>query len=340
MVALGGTHRDSDGQSSSIDSEESRRFDSVLFAALDALDEGKVDYALIGGIAASGLGRPRPTQDIDIFLRPEDAEAALMMLEQKGFQTEKTFPTWLYKAFKDRILVDVVFRSIGGIYFDAELKARACKLRYHGRDVQVVSPEDFIILKCAVHSEEGPHHWHDALSVLSQSKLDWDYLLHRSRKAPRRLLALLIYAQSCDIWIPNQPISLLHQTIYADMPHPSGVKNSSSNIKTNARKASSNKRAGASAIAKGAVTMKADDTSQAYLVAKIRETLAESDDTGVLDIDVMVQNNQILLRGQCPSEDHYQSIMQTVRHLAPSFQVGDQIQVTNWRAPEDVEDLS
>src|SRR5690606_15329121 len=57
---------------------------------------------------------------------------------------------------------------------------------------------------------------HDALAVLSQSKLDWDYLLHRSRKAPRRLLALLIYAQSSDIWIPNHPIQRLYGTIFLD----------------------------------------------------------------------------------------------------------------------------
>src|SRR5690606_19264521 len=111
---LGGIHKDSQGQSSSLNTEAGRRFDITLFSALDALEKSKASYAIIGGIAASSLGRPRSTQDIDIFVRPEDADAILEVLKLAGFRTEQTNPTWLFKAFKEDVPVDIIFRSEGG----------------------------------------------------------------------------------------------------------------------------------------------------------------------------------------------------------------------------------
>src|SRR5690606_15044757 len=154
-------------QSARTDKQVAESFNRTLFSALDALEENKIPYALIGGVASSGLGRPRSTHDIDIFVQPEDAGAALNALEAHGFTTEKTDFVWLFKGFKEGILVDIVFKSRGDIYFDNEMRDRSCLVEYHGRKVRTVSPEDLIIIKCAVHDELGPHHWHDALSILS-----------------------------------------------------------------------------------------------------------------------------------------------------------------------------
>lgn len=324
MLGLGGRHLDSKGQSSSVDTEESRRFDNTLFSALDALDDNHVAYALIGGIAASGLGRPRPTQDIDIFLRPEDAEAALDVLAKRGFKTERTNNTWLFKAFKDEILVDIVFRSLGGIYFDDEMKNRAVFARYHGRTVRLVSPEDFIILKCAVHTEEGPHHWHDALAVLSQAKLDWDYLIHRSRKAPRRLLALLIYAQSSDIWIPNHPVQMLYQTIFDGKPMPQSPATRLQEVP-------------AARVSPEAARSVPSNT---YLVGQIREALTRDEAVGATDIDVIIESQHILMRGQCLSEDQRASVVRVTRNLAPGYTIDDQLTVAAWDSPKEVEELT
>jgi hypothetical protein len=90
--------------------EVGEKFNRTLFSALDALEESKIDYALIGGVATSGLGRPRATHDIDIFVRPEDAGAALSALARHDFKTEKTDTAWLFKAWKEDILVDVIFK--------------------------------------------------------------------------------------------------------------------------------------------------------------------------------------------------------------------------------------
>lgn len=320
MIGLCGRHADSKGQSSSLDTEAGRKFDNALFSALDALEQSQCSYALIGGIAATGLGRPRSTQDIDIFVRPEDAEAILDVLGRAGFRTEQTNPTWLFKAFKDGVLVDIIFRSEGGFYFDNEMRERAVQINYHGRQVRAVSPEDFVLIKCAVHSEEGPHHWHDALSVLSHSKVDWSYLLHRSRKAARRLLALLIYAQSDDIWVPNDIIRMLFKNVFGE---------------------EENRRANRANEVPAPRTAAAPDSLQAepYLAAQIREAFESSEHIGALGVDVWVEGKGVLVRGEIQSEEQHASIMELVREKAPDHAINDQLKVVEWEAPKELKDI-
>src|SRR5262245_3401341 len=72
----------------------------VLAEVAEALEDAELPYAVIGGVASAGFGRPRWTHDIDIFVRPEDAETALVVLSDHGFHTEMTDHRWIYKAFK------------------------------------------------------------------------------------------------------------------------------------------------------------------------------------------------------------------------------------------------
>lgn len=312
MVGLCGHHKDSQGQSSSVDTAAGRKFDATLFSTLDALEEAQVSYALIGGIAASGLGRPRSTQDIDIFVRPEDAEGVLALLAARGFRTEETNPTWLFKAFKDDVLVDIVFRSEGGFYFDDEVREHAQRILYHGRQVPIVSAEDFILIKCAVHSEEGPHHWHDALAALSHSKLNWDYLLQRSRKAARRLLALLIYAQADDIWVPNHVVQQLFRNVFGEATAPESLP---------------------------AREIPESSSTDKYLAAQLREAFAQSDQVGVLGVEVFVQGKKITLRGDVQTSEQQTSVTDLVRKQAPGFDVHDQLRVIEWEAPRELKDI-
>src|SRR4051812_12724008 len=121
MLLFGRPHDDSKGESSSVDTEASRRFDTALFSTLDAVEAKKIDYALIGGVAAFTHGRPRPTQDIDIFVRPEDADNLLEVLKDLGFEINRFNPSWIFKAYKENVLIDIIFRSEGNLYFDEEM---------------------------------------------------------------------------------------------------------------------------------------------------------------------------------------------------------------------------
>ena len=192
-------------------------FCEALGETVRVLDEASVEYVLMGGIGSASHGRPRWTHDIDVFVRPEDAGKALDALSLEGFETERTYPDWLFKAFKNGIMVDLIFRSSGGIVLDDEVVERARRQPFKGVDVPVIPPEDLIVIKAVVHDEHMPRHWHDALAIVAVCDLDWDYLVRRARQyGARRVLSLLVYAQSNDLIVPTAPLRRLFDAIYAE----------------------------------------------------------------------------------------------------------------------------
>jgi len=193
--------------------------ESSLLEALDltlkVINGEGVDALFMGGIASAVHGRPRWTHDIDVMVRPDDARDVLEALRLAGFTTEETDPVWIYKAFKDDVMVDVIFMVMGGIYLDAEMLSHSIDRSYEGLHLRIPSPEDQIVIKGIVHQEETSRHWFDALAIIGRSELDWEYLLHRARVGARRVLALLIYAQSSDILVPHWVIRRLYEEVYA-----------------------------------------------------------------------------------------------------------------------------
>jgi hypothetical protein len=172
------------------------------------------------------VGRPRWTHDIDFLVRPDDARDVLEALRAAGFTTEETDPVWIYKAFKDGVMVDIIFMVMGGIYLDDEMQAHSIERKLAPSPsgggqgggalcLRIPSPEDQIVIKGIVHREETSRHWFDALAILGRAELDWDYLLRRARVGARRVLALLIYAQSSDILVPSWVIRRLYDEVYA-----------------------------------------------------------------------------------------------------------------------------
>src|SRR5437879_3850266 len=161
--------------------------EEVLLRAIDALARAGIDHALMGGLASAAIGRSRHTHDVDLFVTPEDADAALEALERAGFRIERTDPGWLYKAYWGRTMVDVIFRSKGGVVFDGEMRAHRRPVEIRGRGVQALSPEDMLVIKALTNAEHVPRHWHDGLGILATNELDWPYLLWRARPHASRV---------------------------------------------------------------------------------------------------------------------------------------------------------
>ena len=191
---------------------------TVLAEVIEALDAATVPHLLMGGAGAQTFARPRTTDDIDVFVEPGDARRALEVLEAAGFCTEETFPSWLYKARRHGVLVDVIFRSSGGVYLDAEMLARGQRREYRGTEALLMSPEDLLVVKAMAATEETPHHWYDALALIARRDLDWDYVLVRSRVGPRRVLSLLLYAESIDLAVPPEAVALLYERTHPLSP--------------------------------------------------------------------------------------------------------------------------
>ncbi len=306
------------------DPELANRFDRTLGSTVEAVEQAGIRYAFIGGIASGGLGRPRSTHDIDLFVMPEDAELALRALAKNGFETERTDPSWLYKAFKENILVDVIFKSKGEIYLDNEMYQRTITAEYHGRELKLVAPEDLLIIKAAAHSELCPNHWHDATALLSHASLDWAYLIRRARRAPRRILSLLLYAQSNDIGVPNPVIHELFSAIFGG-PKPEALR-----AVTSTPQASPPRSLQVSAAA---------PQRREYVVAHLRECLAEDPRTNELDIHIDNDSDRILLRGEVSSADRRESVQQIAMECFPGIRVENQIRVTEFSEPAESEEM-
>ncbi|MGZ3709670.1 MAG: nucleotidyltransferase, partial [Bdellovibrionota bacterium] len=276
-----------------------------------------------------GLGRPRSTHDIDLFVVPEEAELALRALAKKGFRTEKTDPSWLYKGFKENILVDIIFKSKGEIYLDSEMQQKMITAEFHGRQLRFVAPEDLLIIKAAAHSELTPNHWHDAIGLLSHAKLDWNYLLKRARRAPRRILSLLLYAQSNDVWVPNWVIHQLHEGIFgnegAAAPPVEPV------IPRSAKLAS---------YSTPSKPLRSVPTRGAYDIGHLREFLAEDPRTNELDIEIEKSGDTILLRGEVTQPERRESVGAIAAEHFPDCQIENQIRILELREPTEAEEIN
>jgi predicted nucleotidyltransferase len=209
-----GTVRVTDG-ADGMNGSHHEAFADALARSVAVLTEIGIDFGVLGGVASAGYGRARWTKDIDVFCRPEDADAALDALAANGFEIERTNPSWIYKAFRDGVQVDVIFKGKGGFYFDDRMASRVQTVTLVGVELPAVAPEDLVVMKALSHDEESPRHWHDALGVLASAELDWDYLLERARLGPNRVLALLHYALSVDVPVPTAAINQLHELVSA-----------------------------------------------------------------------------------------------------------------------------
>lgn len=189
-------------------------FFEVTREAIATLDAAGIPYGVMGGLASAVLGRPRWTHDLDFFVRQIDADAAVDALETGGFVTQRTDPHWLFKAVKRGVLVDLIFKAKGDLYLDDEMIERLVDAEFKGVRMKVLPPEDLIVIKAIIHDEATPRHWHDALAIIADRNLDWDYLLRRARRGSRRVLSLLAYALSVDIAVPEHVIRALVEGTY------------------------------------------------------------------------------------------------------------------------------
>jgi hypothetical protein len=118
---------------------------------------------------------------------------------------------------KRGVLVDLLFKMKGDIYLDAEMLARATTQQVLGTSARVIPGEDLIVVKALAHDEESTRHWFDALGVVAAGSLDWDYLVRRAAKGPRRVLSLLAYATSLDLVVPPRVIREVHDFAFGEL---------------------------------------------------------------------------------------------------------------------------
>jgi Uncharacterised nucleotidyltransferase len=155
-----------------------------LKKAASALQRGKVPFLLGGGLAAWVRGGPESDHDLDLLVRPEDAEHALEVLAEEGMRPEKPPENWLYKAWDGDVLIDVIFSPSGETITDENFK-RAEELEVNAVRMHVAALEDVIAAKLLALGE----HEADFGPVLEISRavreqVDWADVRARTRSSP------------------------------------------------------------------------------------------------------------------------------------------------------------
>ena len=152
--------------------------------AAGALNEAGIPFVLTGGLAAWARGAPRSEHDVDLLVKPDDADRALETLADRGLRTERPPEGWLFKAYEDDTLIDLIFEPSGGPVTDAVIE-RAEELEVMAMRLRVASLEDVMVAKLLSVTEQEP----DYASVLElarslREQVDWDQVRERTRDSP------------------------------------------------------------------------------------------------------------------------------------------------------------
>jgi hypothetical protein len=117
------------------------------------LNRHGVEYLVIGGWAAIIHGLPRTTLDVDIFIRPTEANAGRVIaaLSEIGFGIARDLTTdeilgRSVLPFADQLRVDIFTRPWGLGDYDA-CAARAVRVEFEGVAIPVVHFDDLLASK-------------------------------------------------------------------------------------------------------------------------------------------------------------------------------------------------
>jgi hypothetical protein len=91
----------------------------ALKRAASALKANGPAFALGGSYALWVYGGPEPVHDVDFVVAEADADAAAATLDDAGFHIERTPEDWLFKAYADDVVVDVLHR-LNGVAVDVQ----------------------------------------------------------------------------------------------------------------------------------------------------------------------------------------------------------------------------
>lgn len=157
----------------------------AMKAAAGILQEREVEFVLSGGLAAWARGGPKSEHDVDIFVRPRDADAAFAAFEEAGMRVERPPEGWLYKAWHENgTLIDLIFSPAGGEVTD-EMVERAPVLEVMALRIRVSTLEDVMVTKLLALNEQEPSFG----SVLElaralREQIDWENVRARTESSP------------------------------------------------------------------------------------------------------------------------------------------------------------
>jgi hypothetical protein len=158
--------------------------EASLKRAAAALREQDIEFMLGGSLACWAHGGPESTNDLDLFLRPEDAERALDALVAIGMRPERPPEDWLLKAWDGDVLIDLIHTPLS-LTIDDELLSQAERLTVFSLDMRVMRLEDVFATKLMSLND----HYLDYSSLLLMARsvreqVDWSEVRRRVGSSP------------------------------------------------------------------------------------------------------------------------------------------------------------
>ena len=148
------------------------------------LNDAGVPWVLGGGLACWARGGPETEHDVDILVRPEDADRARQALADAGLRTERPPEGWLLKAYDGDTLIDLIFDPQGGPVGNG-LFERAEEMEVFSMRMKVAPLEDVLTEKLLAVNEQNPNF--SSVLELARSlreQVDWDTVRERTAHSP------------------------------------------------------------------------------------------------------------------------------------------------------------
>lgn len=164
--------------------DEFQRLIDTLKVGVATLRERGIPFMLGGSIAAWARGGPQPYKDIDFMLKPDDAEAALNALAEAGLRPERPPEEWLFKAWRDDVMIDLIFRA-SGLDITDDVLARAQILPVMAVATPIMDIDDMLVTMLMALDE----HRVDYAPLLGivralREQIDWPGLRARTAGSP------------------------------------------------------------------------------------------------------------------------------------------------------------
>lgn len=164
----------------------------VYREALQALNAAGVPYIVSGLYAIyEYTGIYRQTKDLDLFFQPAHVVEAGRVLKAAGFAVHVEQAHWLAKAFKNGMLVDLIYGMGNGLSFiDDAWYAHSRPGILAAEPVRISPPEELIWHRLFV-SERHRYDMADIVHLILArgGELNWERLLSRVGESWRLLLA-------------------------------------------------------------------------------------------------------------------------------------------------------
>jgi predicted nucleotidyltransferase len=139
-----------------------------------ALRDAGVEFLLGGSLASWARGGPESRHDLDLMIKPEDADRALQALVDAGLRADDPPEEWLVKAYDGDVLVDLIFGP-KGLPMTDEVIARGESMPVLGMEMRVMALEDVLVTKLMALTEHSLRY--ESLLPIARAlreQIDWE----------------------------------------------------------------------------------------------------------------------------------------------------------------------